>query len=62
LGLGGAAALTRLMKAQLYETAPLDAATFVAVAVVMFAVAVMAACFPARRAVALNPVETIWGR
>ncbi len=62
LGLGGAAALTRLMKAQLYETAPLDAATFVAVAVVMFAVAVVAACVPARRAVALNPVETLWGR
>jgi len=62
LGLGGAAALTRLMKAQLYETAPLDAATFVAVAVVMFAVTVVAACVPARRAVMLNPVETIWGR
>jgi putative ABC transport system permease protein len=62
LGLGGAAALTRLMKAQLYETAPLDATTFVAVAMVMFAVAVAAACVPARRAVAMNPVETIWGR
>ncbi len=62
LGLGGAAALTRLMKAQLFETTPLDAATFVAVAVVMFAVAVVAACVPARRAVALNPVDTIWGR
>jgi putative ABC transport system permease protein len=62
LGLGGAAALTRLMKAQLYETAPLDAATFVAVAGVMFCVAVLAACVPARRAVRLNPVETIWGR
>jgi putative ABC transport system permease protein len=62
LGLGGAAALTRLMKAQLYETAPLDAATFVAVAIVMLAVAVTAACVPARRAVAMNPVETLWGR
>jgi putative ABC transport system permease protein len=62
LGLGGAAALTRLMKAQLYETAPLDAATFAAVSVVMIAVAVIAACVPARRAMALNPVETIWGR
>jgi putative ABC transport system permease protein len=62
LGLGGAAALTRLMKAQLYETAPLDAGTFIAVAVVMFGVAALAACVPARRAVALNPVETIWGR
>jgi putative ABC transport system permease protein len=62
IGLGGAAALTRLMKAQLYETTPLDAATFTAVAVVMIGVAVLAACIPARRAVALNPVETIWGR
>jgi putative ABC transport system permease protein len=62
LGLCGAAALTRLMKAQLYETAPLDAATFAAVAVVMIGVAVLAACVPARRAVRLNPVETLWGR
>jgi putative ABC transport system permease protein len=62
IGLGGAAALTRLMEAQLYQTAPLDAATFAAVAVLMISVAVLAACVPARRAVGLNPVETLWGR
>jgi putative ABC transport system permease protein len=62
IGLGGAAALTRFMKAQLYETAPLDAATFAAVAIVMIGVAVVAACVPARRAVMLDPIETLWGR
>jgi predicted permease len=62
IGLAGAAALTRLMKTQLYETAPLDAATFAAVAIVMIGVAVIAACVPARRAVKLDPIETLWGR
>ena len=62
IGLGGAAALTRLIAAQLYGTSPIDAVTFAAVAVVMIGVAVFAACIPARRAVGLNPVDTIWGR
>ena len=50
------------MKTQLYETAPLDAATFAAVAIVMIGVAVVAALVPARRAVKLDPIETLWGR
>jgi putative ABC transport system permease protein len=62
IGLAGAAALTRLIQAQLSETAPIDAATFAAVSIVMLAVAAVAACLPARRAVALDPIETIWGR
>jgi putative ABC transport system permease protein len=62
IGLGGAAALTRLIAAQLYGTAPIDAATFAAVAGLMVGVAVMAACIPARRAVRLDPVRALWGR
>jgi putative ABC transport system permease protein len=62
IGLAGAAGLTRVIQSQLYETAPIDAPTFAAVAAILLGVAVIAACLPARRAVALDPVETIWGR
>ncbi len=61
LGLGALAslALTRLMSSLLYEVAPLDAPTFVAVGLVLFVVALAAALVPARSATKTAPVEVL---
>ena len=52
----GAAALTRFMAGMLYQVEPLDAVTFLVVAGVLAAVAILAAFVPGRRAAALDPV------
>ena len=61
LGLGalGSLALTRLMVSLLYEVAPLDAPTFVAVGLVLLLVALAAALVPARRATRTAPAEVL---
>ena len=61
LGLGalGSVALTRLMSGLLFEVAPLDAPTFVAVGLVLFLVALGAALIPALRATRMAPVEVL---
>jgi hypothetical protein len=59
VGLLGAAALTRLLGGMLYEVEPLDPATFAATAAVLFAVGLLAAWLPARRAARLHPVESM---
>ena len=47
--------LARSLEAMLFGVKPLDAATFVAVPLVFAAVAVAAACIPARRATSVDP-------
>jgi predicted permease len=59
VGLAGALALTRLMTALLYGVSPTDVATFVAVPVLLAAVALLASFIPARRAAAIDPLEAI---
>ena len=59
LGLGGAAVLTRLMQSLLFGVGPLDPVTFVVTPLVLAAVAVLATYLPARRAAAVDPVETL---
>lgn len=59
LGALGSIALTRLMTSLLYDVAPLDAPTFVAVGVVLLLVALVAALVPARRATRTAPVEVL---
>ena len=59
IGLGGAAAFTRLMRSLLFGISPLDPITFTAMPVVLAAAAVLASYLPARRAVAVDPVETL---
>jgi ABC-type antimicrobial peptide transport system permease subunit len=59
IGLGGAAAFTRVMQSLLFGISPLDPVTFTAMPVVLAAAAVLASYLPARRAVAVDPVETL---
>jgi ABC-type antimicrobial peptide transport system permease subunit len=59
IGLGAAAGVTRLMRSLLFGTSPLDPITFTAVPIVLAAAAVLATYLPARRALAVDPVETM---
>jgi predicted permease len=62
LGLAGAAGLTRLMSSLLFGVTPVDAATFAAAAGVLVVAALTASYIPARRAAAVDPVETLRGQ
>jgi predicted permease len=59
IGLVAAAAFTRLMQSLLFGVGPLDPVAFAATPIVLAAAAVMASYLPARRAVAVDPVETL---
>jgi putative ABC transport system permease protein len=56
LGLPGAAALTRLMKTMLFEMSATDPLTFIAIALLLTFVALLACWIPARRATKVNPM------
>ena len=58
-GLAGAFALTRLMRALLFEVSPTDPFTFTTVPLLLAAVALTATYLPAARAAAVEPVEAI---
>ena len=55
IGLAGAFALTRVIRALLFNTNPLDVLTFVASAAVLLLIAVLASYLPARRALRVDP-------
>ncbi|HKX28967.1 MAG TPA: ABC transporter permease [Blastocatellia bacterium] len=59
LGLGGAAALSSLMKSLLFGVTPLDPMTYAVMPVVLLAATLAACYFPAQRAAAVDPVETL---
>ncbi|HEY3518840.1 MAG TPA: FtsX-like permease family protein, partial [Gammaproteobacteria bacterium] len=59
LGVGGAAALTRLMESLLFGVTALDAATYVSVSAALFAVAVLAGYLPARRVTRVDPMQSL---
>ena len=59
VGTGGALALTGLLKSLLFGVKANDPATFATVPVVLMAVALAAAYFPARRASRLAPVDAL---
>jgi predicted permease len=58
-GLAAAAGLTRLMKSVLFGISPVDPLTYTAVPLVLVAATVLASYLPARRAAAMDPVETL---
>src|SRR5262245_40932358 len=59
LGLGGAVAMSRLMKSLLFGVTPLDPVTYAVMPVALLAAALAACYFPAKRAAAVDPVETL---
>jgi predicted permease len=58
-GLGGAFALTRVMRTLLFEVEPGDPLTFVTVSLLLMAVALLACWVPARRAARVDPMEAL---
>jgi ABC-type antimicrobial peptide transport system permease subunit len=62
LGAAVAAGLTRLMSSLLFGVTPVDAETFGAAAAVLVIAALIASYVPARRAAAVDPVETLRGQ
>jgi predicted permease len=59
IGLAGAAALTRLMSTQLYQTSVFDPLTFIASAGIFLLAALLASYLPALRAMRIDPVDAI---
>jgi predicted permease len=59
VGVAGAAVLTRVMSAVLYEVRATDPATFVTVVMVLLGAALVASWLPARRALRVDPVQAL---
>jgi putative ABC transport system permease protein len=59
LGLAAAAGLTRLMSSLLFGVTALDPVTYAAVSALLITAALMASYLPARRAMAVDPVEAL---
>lgn len=59
LGLGGAAAVTRLMESLLFGVTSLDAATYAAVAVALALAGAVAGYLPARRVTGIDPMQAL---
>ena len=59
VGLAGAFAFTRLMRALLFDTSVQDTVTFAVVAVGLFTVALLASLIPAHRATRIDPVSAL---
>jgi hypothetical protein len=58
-GLGGAAALTRLMESLLFGVAALDPITYLLVPTVLLATATLTSCLPARRVTRIEPMRAL---
>ena len=61
VGLASAVALTRVLRALLFDVSPMDPASLVAAAALLAVVAAIASWVPARRASALDPAQALRG-
>jgi putative ABC transport system permease protein len=59
IGMAGAVGLSRLLRTMLFELSPTDPVSFILVAAGLLLVAVVAAWWPARRAVAVDPLTAL---
>ncbi len=59
IGIAGALALTRLLSSLLFNVAPTDATTFIAVSGILLFVALIACYIPARRATKVDPLVAL---
>jgi putative ABC transport system permease protein len=59
IGVAGAVALSRLLQTMLFELSPTDPVSFVLVSAGLLFVAIIAAWWPARRAVAVDPLTAL---
>ena len=59
IGVAVSAALARLMSSLLFGVSAVDPATFVAIPVLLIAVALAACYVPARRAMRVDPLQTL---
>jgi putative ABC transport system permease protein len=59
LGLAAAVGVTQLMSSLLFGVKALDLVTYAAVTALLIASAVLASILPARRAMAIDPVEAL---
>ncbi len=59
LGIVGAVVLGRFLTTQLYQIAPIDSATYIAVAALVAIISLAACCVPARRAMQIDPMVAL---
>ena len=59
LGLIAAFWLTRLLRHQLFQVSPTEPRVFIAVVLILSAIALLACFLPARRATRINPMEAL---
>jgi putative ABC transport system permease protein len=59
LGVAGALAVTRILSGLLFGVTPTDVPTYIAVSMLLAAVALAACAIPARRAMRVDPIETL---
>ena len=59
IGIGGAFALTRVMKTLLFHVSATDPATFAGISMTFLLVALAASYLPARRATRIDPIAAL---